>query len=128
MTPTLQASLVAQLQAQRASLLDQVRQQRGGDLGRAEAAVMARQETDDGWPCADAQHDLAVALEERELAELSDIRSALARVADGSYGSCTDCGTDIPEARLQAAPTALRCISCQSRHETARGGAHTAVA
>jgi len=125
MNPTQLPALVAQLHAQRDGLLAQVRQQRGGDMGRADAAANARQSTEGDWASADAQRDLAVALEERELAELNAIGAALARVADGSYGSCTDCGADIPQARLHAAPTALRCIGCQSLSETARGGVLT---
>ena len=121
MTPALLSTLVTQLGTHRNDLLAQVRQQRGGDLGRAEATVQARQEAGGDWASADAQHDLAVALEERELAELNDIDAALARVADGSYGRCTDCDAEIPEARLRASPTALRCIACQSQRETARG-------
>jgi len=124
MNPNLLPDFVSQLHAQRESLLAQVRQQRGGDMGRADAAANARHDTEGDWASADAQHDLAIALEERELAELNAIGAALERVADGSYGNCTDCGGDIPPARLHAAPTALRCIGCQSKLETARGGTH----
>ena len=126
MTPTLHTALVTQLHAQRDHLLAQVRQQRGGDLGRAEATAQARDEAGGDWASADAQHDLAVALEERELAELNAIDAALARLADGSHGRCTDCDADIPEARLRASPSALRCIACQSQQEAAHGGAHHA--
>lgn len=127
MTPDLLTTLVAQMHEERNRLLAQVREQRGGDLGRAEAAALARQGSDGDWASDHAQHDLAVALEERELAELNDIGNALARVAAGHYGTCTDCGADIPEARLRANPTALRCITCQSRQEAAHGGMHTAT-
>jgi DnaK suppressor protein len=125
MNPTSLPDFVAQLNAQREGLLAQVRQQRGGDIGRADAAANAREGTEGDWASADAQHDLAVALEERELAELNAIGAALQRVADGSYGTCSDCGADIPPARLHAAPTALRCIGCQSQVETAHGGVRT---
>jgi len=42
------------------------------------------------------------------------IDAALARVADGTYGECLDCGEDIPEKRLELDPTAPLCISCAS--------------
>ena len=45
------------------------------------------------------------------------IEAARARMADGSYGVCMQCGGDIPFERLQAQPTALRCIACQSEYE-----------
>jgi RNA polymerase-binding protein DksA len=53
----------------------------------------------------------------RDLEELRDIEAALARIADGSYGRCDECGTDIDPARLAVQPTALRCVECQSQFE-----------
>jgi RNA polymerase-binding transcription factor DksA len=46
---------------------------------------------------------------QRHLAELD---AAVARVADGSYGTCQRCGAAIPEARLAARPAALTCVGC----------------
>lgn len=109
------------LHALRTSLLDQLRQQRGGDMSRTDAAATALDQAQGDWAQADAERDLTVALQERELQELNDIDAALARLADGSYGSCTDCGADIPEARLQANPLAMRCVACQTRAENAHG-------
>ncbi|MFN7174962.1 MAG: TraR/DksA family transcriptional regulator [Thermaurantiacus tibetensis] len=37
---------------------------------------------------------------------------SLARIADGSYGTCVVCGGPISEARLKALPTAVTCIDC----------------
>ncbi|GAA1525782.1 RNA polymerase-binding protein DksA [Agromyces terreus] len=48
-------------------------------------------------------------------AELADIEHALARIADGTYGFCTNCGSRITVARLDARPTAELCIDC-ARH------------
>lgn len=44
--------------------------------------------------------------------EIAQIRAALARIENGTYGSCVICGEDIDPARLEALPTATRCISC----------------
>lgn len=55
----------------------------------------------------------------REHGELRTVRAALARMDDGSYGECIDCGVDIPLARLQAQPAALRCVPCQEKVEQA---------
>jgi DnaK suppressor protein len=49
----------------------------------------------------------------RVLAILADVEGALARLADGSYGECIDCGAGIPYARLSAYPAAKRCVGCQ---------------
>jgi DnaK suppressor protein len=44
---------------------------------------------------------------------LRNVRSALDRIADGSYGSCLQCEDDISHKRLQAIPWATLCITCQ---------------
>jgi DnaK suppressor protein len=116
----------AQLHQMRAELLAQIRAQRGGPVGRAEAAAEARESASDDWAQADTERDLAFALEERESAELVAIDAALRRIADGSYGLCHECGHPIPNARLHANPTALRCMACQEKTELAPGMARPA--
>jgi DnaK suppressor protein len=60
---------------------------------------------------------------EKEVAEQADVIAALARLTDGTYGECVDCGDDIGIKRLGAYPTAKRCIRCQTHYEsTHRGG------
>ena len=49
--------------------------------------------------------------------ELKNLERALRRMDDGEYGSCIDCDAPIAIARLLAYPTAVRCISCQAKHE-----------
>ena len=53
----------------------------------------------------------------RDHAELTAVRAALGRLADGSYGECTDCGQGVGVPRLLAQPSAARCIACQSKTE-----------
>lgn len=49
---------------------------------------------------------------------LYTIDEALKRVEDGSYGSCTQCGKQIPKKRLDALPHTELCIACQSKNES----------
>ena len=44
--------------------------------------------------------------------EIAEIRAALSRIEEGSYGECARCGEEIAPARLEALPTATRCIRC----------------
>jgi RNA polymerase-binding protein DksA len=69
--------------------------------------------------------DLDLELIDRKAAEARDIESALARVDNGRYGVCIDCGDDIALARLRAFPTAKRCRPCQDRHERSHAGHET---
>jgi DnaK suppressor protein len=43
---------------------------------------------------------------------LVDVDDALGRLAEGTYGLCERCGKPITEARLEAMPTARRCLDC----------------
>jgi RNA polymerase-binding protein DksA len=49
-------------------------------------------------------------LEEDAERLLGEIDRALARIADGSYGTCEICGKPIPEERLEAIPYTTLCI------------------
>lgn len=51
-------------------------------------------------------------LEQVRLDEAREIRAALQRIADGTYGTCASCGAEIAPARLKAQPTATLCINC----------------
>jgi DnaK suppressor protein len=70
-----------------------------------------------------AVQESAAAIDEAQAAhaaiELRDVQAALARLADGSYGMCLDCGDAIDLRRLTALPATAFCTSCQSAHEKA---------
>jgi DnaK suppressor protein len=52
------------------------------------------------------------ALEQAARRRLAEIDLALDRVANGGYGICVACGCVIDPARLDARPSAVRCVSC----------------
>ena len=56
---------------------------------------------------------------ERDIHELDHVAAAQARLEDGSYGECADCGEPIALERLLAQPAALRCAPCQAAQERA---------
>ncbi|WP_340541064.1 TraR/DksA family transcriptional regulator [Nocardioides sp. GXZ039] len=51
---------------------------------------------------------------------LSEIDAAEARLAEGRYGVCDDCGGEIAEGRLDARPVARTCIECAGRRSRRR--------
>ena len=61
--------------------------------------------------------ELDYTLEENAEHVLADIDAALKRIDDGTYGTCTNCGKQIPEERLEARPWATLCIDCQRKLE-----------
>jgi DnaK suppressor protein len=48
---------------------------------------------------------------------LADIAAALERVRQGSYGTCEECGAEIPEPRLRALPYTRYCVDCARKLE-----------
>lgn len=61
--------------------------------------------------------DLNLAFVERHVMEMRDIEAAKGRLNDGTFGGCLNCGKQINFARLQACPTAVRCLDCQREHD-----------
>lgn len=68
--------------------------------------------------------DFAAVLSDREVSDTlmhvlaenrEQVERALARLADGKYGQCEDCGEPIATERLRFRPEATRCVGCQAR-------------
>ena len=53
----------------------------------------------------------------RHRARLRAIEQALLGIDEGTFGTCEDCGEEIPVGRLNAVPFALRCVECQEMQE-----------
>jgi len=46
---------------------------------------------------------------------LEDVDGALARIKEGLYGVCVDCGRDIGADRLASRPESVHCVGCKAR-------------
>jgi DnaK suppressor protein len=68
---------------------------------------------------ADIQEDIELALIQMKAETLQRINEALARLEEGKYGYCFECGEDIAEQRLRALPFAVRCKDCEEAREIA---------
>ncbi len=60
-----------------------------------------------------SQRALAVCDIDREFNQLRNVRAALRRIEEGSFGKCQGCDREIHPKRLAAVPWALFCIRCQ---------------
>jgi DnaK suppressor protein len=60
-----------------------------------------------------AERELAIRNLDRESHLLRNVRGALQRMDDGSYGTCLHCDEEISPKRLEAVPWAAYCIRCQ---------------
>lgn len=57
---------------------------------------------------------MAKATGARRAAQRTRIHAAFARMNDGEFGYCEDCGEAIPTGRLDLDPCATKCVSCAS--------------
>jgi DnaK suppressor protein len=105
---------------ERARLLERIAEQRGGLVSRADMAADHFDNSFQSRAQIRTERQTEFAMNEHETAELGDIEAAMERMDAGSYGQCTDCGVSIPPARLNAYPTAKRCIDCQTVAEQRR--------
>lgn len=117
MTPEQASPYRQQLTDMRTAILAQISDQRGGVLGRAEAAADHFERREDSSAQVATERELEFAIGERETSELAMIDAALARIEAGAYGECIDCSAHIPAPRLKASPEASRCIACQEKFE-----------
>jgi DnaK suppressor protein len=69
-----------------------------------------------------SERDLAIRNVDRESRLLVQVRAALGRVRDGSFGICIECESAISPKRLSAVPSAPRCIECQDAADRDKNG------
>jgi DnaK suppressor protein len=96
----------ARLQAERTRLL--------GEIGQA--ITVPDQMTYGSQAAAASQvfeQERELAMRERAELHLQAVEAALARLDDGTYGTCARCGRPIATERLEALPWAAHCIDCQ---------------
>ncbi|MDP3983851.1 MAG: TraR/DksA C4-type zinc finger protein [Acidimicrobiia bacterium] len=77
--------------------------ERSPDPGSAEAGSM------------NFEYEKELSLGQNTVDLLRKVERALARIEDGTYGTCESCGQAIPMARLEVLPYATECVTCARR-------------
>ncbi len=80
--------------------------------GRDDITIEKNADQMDEIQCA-SERDLAIRSVDLESKLLRDVRAALRRIQDGSFGACIECESALSPKRLAAVPWASRCINCQ---------------
>jgi DnaK suppressor protein len=65
----------------------------------------------------EVNQNLVFKLRDRERQLLSKIDEAMARIEEGTFGTCMDCEENIEIRRLEARPVSTLCIACKERQE-----------
>ena len=85
-----------------------------GGIGEGQGVLDAAESSE-----ADIQDDIEFALIQMKSETLHRIEEALARLDEGTFGNCFECGDEIAERRLRALPFAVRCKDCEEARELA---------
>lgn len=80
----------------------------------------------------DNEQSMRMRLRNREMLYIKKVDEALARIEEGVFGECNECGEDIELRRLEARPTATLCVGCKEEQErkevlTAAGRQHKSM-
>ena len=113
------AELKKILEDRRKEILSQVQEKMRdvraeGALGEGQGVLDAAESSE-----ADIQDDIEFALIQMKSETLHKIEEALARLDEGTYGDCFECGDEVSERRLRALPFAVRCKDCEEAREVA---------
>jgi DnaK suppressor protein len=116
---TLLKQLRASLEAEREELLGQVADlDAEADISRWRDGGFDDDPADSG--SANLERDRAQSLSGYARRTLEAVNNALARMDDGAYGICEQCGTAIERDRLEALPYATLCMECKRGEERRR--------
>jgi DnaK suppressor protein len=106
------SALRSVLEAEQARLLAMIAQM---EIESDDSLGYSNHMADDATEAFEQAKDLALLQNAERL--LEQVRDALGRLDDGTYGKCENCGQSIDPARLEALPYVTLCLRCQQRLE-----------
>src|SRR5688500_3547438 len=99
----------------RALIANMAEDNEGEQNGTDELATVDQHPADAGSETFEREKDMAILNNLEE--QVSEIEKALARVDEGTYGTCEACGKPIGDERLEVVPTARYCVEDQGARE-----------
>ncbi|HWB71929.1 MAG TPA: TraR/DksA C4-type zinc finger protein [Egibacteraceae bacterium] len=112
MTPELQSRLRKELENERASVVDELRGYGADPDSEKVERIPGIDANFADSAAASAERSEMLAFIDKARERLAEVDAALERMDQGTYGTCVDCGRQIPEARLEARPLSVRCVDC----------------
>jgi DnaK suppressor protein len=108
------------------SLLQARRQEILAETGRAVGSMNGHERINYADPAdraaLESDRNFLLRLRDRDRKLLAKIDEAFARLEDGSYGRCEECGGQIGLERLKARPVTTLCIDCKASQEAREKG------
>ncbi len=110
------------LRDRRRELLDEIRAELSESDDQSFQDLAGRVHDNAEASVADLLSDLNLAIIDQHIGELRATEESLERMEEGAYGTCVECAKAIGYERLQAYPTATRCIEHQRLYEKTHAG------
>jgi DnaK suppressor protein len=117
MAPERRAALHRMLMSKRHELMQEITGNLGASLTEDQRRRLESAMDVGDQSLMDLDRELGISLMEMRNKRRQLIDEALARLEDGTYGLCDECGVEINEKRLAAVPFAKLCVACQSKQE-----------
>ena len=117
MAPERRAALHRMLMGKRHELMQEITGNLGASLTEDQRRRLESAMDVGDQSLMDLDRELGISLMEMRNKRRQLIDEALARLEDGTYGLCDECGVEINEKRLAAVPFAKLCVACQSKQE-----------
>lgn len=117
MAPERREALYRMLMGKRQELIQEIADNLGASLTEDQRRRLESAMDVGDQSLMDLDRELGISLMEMRNKRRQLIDDALARLEDGTYGLCEECGVEINEKRLAAVPFAKLCVACQSKQE-----------
>lgn len=115
--PARRESLHRMLMKKRQEILNQIKDILGQSLTEEQQGRLESAKDTGDQAMMDLDREVGISLMEMQNRKRQLIEEAIARLADGAYGVCAECGEEISERRLEAVPFATLCVECRSKQE-----------
>jgi RNA polymerase-binding transcription factor DksA len=102
------------LRDERANLVHQLSELGANDDGQLRDDVSYGEGFADA-AAATAERTEVIGLVESVKTMLDNVDAALERVAEGTYGTCAECGKKISRARIEFRPESIYCVDCKAK-------------
>lgn len=117
MAPERREALYRMLMGKRRELIQEIADNLGSSLTEDQRRRLESAMDVGDQSLMDLDRELGISLMEMRNKRRQLIDDALARLEEGTYGLCEECGVEINEKRLAAVPFAKLCVACQSKQE-----------
>lgn len=121
LTPTQIEQLKESMLTRRGELVTEIKEKLAESREHSSLTTLEQRLEGGDSALADLIASTDMAMVRRDVEEMREIDAAIGRIESGSYGDCVDCGEPIAAARLEAEPTAIRCIRDQEKWEREYG-------